>query len=112
MNSKLKIYFALALSFIFVFGFGELDAKSKRKPKWITNRPIDNNYYIGIGKSSKLESNDDYIQIAKNNALADIISEISVKISSNSILSQFEDNSGYKETYEAQIKIAARIAMD
>ncbi len=108
MIHKFKISFILFLSIIFFMNLGESKAGSKRKPKWISNRPVDNNYYIGIGKSTKIKSNADYIQIAKNNALADIISEISVKISSNSILSQFEDNSGYKETYEAQIKITAK----
>ena len=108
MIHKFKISFILFLSIIFFVNVGESTAGSKRKPKWITNRPVDNNYYIGIGKSNKLEFSTDYIQIAKNNALADIISEISVKISSNSILHQFEDNSGYKETYEAKIQMAVK----
>ena len=108
MIHKFKISFILFLSIIFFVNVGESTAGSKRKPKWITNRPVDNNYYIGIGKSNKLEFSTDYNQIAKNNALADIISEISVKISSNSILHQFEDNSGYKETYEAKIQMAVK----
>lgn len=108
MIHKLKISFTLVLITIFALSSGESDARSKRKPKWVTKRPVDNNYYIGIGKSNKLESNVDYIQVAKNNALADIISEISVNISTNSILNQFEDNSGYKETFESQIRLAAK----
>jgi hypothetical protein len=48
------------------------------------------------------------MQIAKNNALSDIISEISVSISSNSILHQLEDNSGYKEKYEAFIQTSVK----
>lgn len=79
---------------------------SKRKPKWVSSRPIDNDYYIGIGKANKNQS--DFMQIAKNNALSDIISEISVSISSNSILHQLEDNSGYKEKYEAFIQTSVK----
>ena len=112
MIQNLKISLALLLLFTLVFETGELVAKSNRKPKWISNRPIDNNYYIGIGKSSKIESKSDYIQIAKNNALADMISEISVSISSNSILNQLEDNSGYKETYIAKIEMTAKDDID
>lgn len=108
MGLKLKLSFILILTPIFFFGSSVAEAKSKRKPKWITERPIDNNYYIGIGKSNKITSKADYLQIAKNNALNDIISEISVQISSNSILNQIEHNSEYKETYEAQIKTTTK----
>ncbi len=101
-----RISFTIIISTLLVFSFS--DANAKRKPKWVTDRPVDNNYYIGIGKSSKQQSEVDYMQAAKNIALADIISEISVNISSNSIIYQFEDNSGYKETYEAQIKLATK----
>jgi hypothetical protein len=80
--------------------------RSKRKPKWVSSRPIDNDYYIGIGKANKIQA--DYMQIAKNNALSDIISEISVSISSSSILHQLEDNSGYKEKYEALIQTSVK----
>jgi LPP20 lipoprotein len=106
MMHNLKISFTIIISSILILGCGE--ANAKRKPKWVTNRPVDNNYYIGIGKASKQQSDIDYMQIAKSTALADIISEISVNISSNSILSQFEDNSGYKETYAAQIKLSTK----
>jgi len=106
MMHNLKISFTIIISSILILGCGE--ANAKRKPKWVTNRPVDNNYYIGIGKASKQQSDIDYMQIAKNTALTDIISEISVNISSNSILSQFEDNSGYKETYAAQIKLSTK----
>ena len=82
-------------------------AKSKRKPKWVTERPIDNNYYIGIGKANK-NLNSEYIQTAKNNALADLISEISVQISSNSILHQLENETELKEKYEASIQLSVK----
>ena len=103
---KVRISFTLIATLFFIFGSGVTNADAKRKPKWITERPVDNNYYIGVGKSSK--TNADYIQTAKSNALADMISEISVNISTNSVLSQFEDNSGLKETYKAQIKLATK----
>ena len=79
---------------------------AQKKPQWVTQKPIDNDFYIGIGKSDK--STNDYLQAAKNNALADLISEISVNISTHSLLHQFEDNSGFKESYEAFIKLKAK----
>ena len=48
-------------------------------PDWIQNRPLSNDYYIGIAKALKNKS--DYSSIAKQNALMDLSSEISVKLS-------------------------------
>jgi len=49
-------------------------------PSWVAKRPVDKNYFFGIGTASKSSSN--YIQSAKNNALSDLSSEISINISS------------------------------
>lgn len=54
------------------------------QPDWVKKRPINNSYFIGIGISSKNLSRD-YIQSAKNDALSDLSSEISVTISSKLI---------------------------
>lgn len=107
MIQKIRILFILILTVIFITGFG-LDAQSKRKPKWIKDKPVDKEYYIGISKASKENSETDYLELAKNKALADLISEISVNISSNSILYQIEDDKGLQETYQAQIELAAK----
>lgn len=100
-----NLYYLIIICFL-ILG-STFDSYSKRKPKWITERPINKEYYIGIGKADK-ESNDDYIQTAKSNALADMISEISVKISSNSILNQVEDATGLRERYEATIQLSVK----
>ena len=108
MFKQSKIAFAFLLMVTLFFELPNTSLASNRKPKWVSKRPVDNDYYIGIGKSNKKETNTDYIQAAKNNALADLISEISVQISSNSILTQLENNSGLKEKYEAQIQLKAK----
>ncbi|MFO8236400.1 MAG: LPP20 family lipoprotein [Bacteroidales bacterium] len=80
-----------------------ISAGNKKQPEWVEKRPIDNEYYIGIGNADTYEDN--YAKVAKNYALTDLISEISIKLSSNSILRQLEDNSGFKEEFEAVIKM-------
>ena len=66
--SKIIIYFSvISLTFC-------------EMPNWVAQRPVNNNYYIGIGIASTSSSN--YIQSAKNSALNDLSSEISVNISS------------------------------
>jgi len=51
------------------------------KPSWITNRPVSKDYYIGIASASKKDYPDKYRQIAKDEALRDLASEIQVNIS-------------------------------
>ena len=76
-----------------------LSAGSKGKPDWVKERPVSEKYYIGIGMAKTYQSN--YTKVAKKNALTDMISEISVKVSSNSVLKQFEDESGFREEFES-----------
>ena len=74
----------------------------RRPPKWVKNRPISSEYYIGIAVVKKDVEN--YMQLAKTKSLQDLASQISIHISSNSVLHQFEDNSGFKEEFESQVK--------
>ncbi|MFM8913765.1 MAG: ARPP-1 family domain-containing protein [Flammeovirgaceae bacterium] len=74
-------------------------------PTWITNKPADANYYIGIGSASKKIN--DYAGAAKKNALQDLVSEIRINISSTSILHQIDKNYQFKEEYESNIKTIA-----
>ena len=61
------------------------DSSGKKMPSWAVNRPVDPRYYIGIGIARKNLSEKDFRQIAKDNALKDLASEITVNISSEFI---------------------------
>ncbi len=69
-------------------------------PEWVQNHPVSQNYYIGIGVSKK-QRGIDYRKQAKSNAYEEISSEISVSISSNSILKQQDNNGKFKEMFNA-----------
>ena len=73
-----------------------------RTPSWVKQRPLSDTYYIGIARV--LVSEPDFNQIAKNKALADIISEISVELSSTTVFHQLEENDILKDTYESWTK--------
>lgn len=73
------------------------------KPAWISQRPNQNTSYIGIGMAQKAMG-PDYAQRAKNNALNDLASEISVEISSTSLLYQVESNNQFKEDFQSNTK--------
>ncbi|MDZ7650574.1 MAG: LPP20 family lipoprotein [Cytophagales bacterium] len=73
------------------------------KPDWLTSKPIQPSYYIGIGHSVK-DGTNNYLQSAKNSALEDLVSEIKVNISSTSVLSMIDANKEFQERYEQIIK--------
>ncbi|MFT5750394.1 MAG: hypothetical protein ACI93S_001675 [Ancylomarina sp.] len=99
MNKFLRQLFSLTL---IILVFSSLSFAGRRPPKWVKNRPVSSEYYIGISVVKK--GVDNYMQLAKNKALQDLASQISIHISSNSVLHQFEDNTGFKEEFESQVK--------
>ncbi len=76
------------------------------KPDWLSAKPDQSVYYIGIGKSIK-DATNNYLQEAKKSALEDLISEIKVNISSTSVLSQLDANKEFQEKYEQIIQTTA-----
>ncbi len=77
----------------------------KNKPEWVTKHPNTNAYYIGIGSSNRLNLPPDiYKKNARDKALNALASEISVKISSSSVIQTIETDYNLSETYSRQIK--------
>ena len=75
-------------------------------PNWISNRPLSGDYYIGIAKA--LKKSPDYSAVAKQNALMDLSSEISVKLSSESIFHQVDKGDSYREDYQSLIQMESQ----
>lgn len=93
----------IVICFIFCLfseGYGQ------KKPAWVTERPVNTMYYTGIGMALKTEK--DYMQKAKQNALSDLVSEIKVEVSSNSLLSTLENNGEVKSDFEETIRLGAK----
>ncbi len=72
------------------------------RPAWVIQKPIDPFHYIGIGVATIIPNRNDHIEIAKNNALTDLASEISIDISSSSVLNQVEQNRQFREDFRSQ----------
>ena len=89
-------------------------SKSKKKgkkdlnpqPAWLTAKPDEDTYYVGIGHAAK-DGQNNYIQEAKKSALEDLVSEIKVNVSSTSVLSQLDDGKGFSEKYQQMIQTTA-----
>lgn len=76
------------------------------RPDWLTAKPRTSLYYTGIGHSLK-DGSSNHIQIAKKNALEDLVSEIKVTVSSTSVLSQIDVDHKFHERYEQIIQTEA-----
>jgi hypothetical protein len=69
------------------------------RPAWLSAKPAEDVYYVGIGHSIK-DGTNNYVQSAKKSALEDLISEIKVNISSSSVLTSIDVNKEFTEKYE------------
>ena len=107
------IYIIISLLiFTFMLSCGSKKVVVDNSPTWVKIRPLSEVDYVGIGKSSKIKSPYKYLQLAKNNALGDISSEISVNISSSSVLSSVETQQGFVDTYSSLIKSKAQNSLE
>ncbi|NOU19174.1 MAG: LPP20 family lipoprotein [Bacteroidales bacterium] len=105
----LKILPILPLSLL-LFGCGgtkKVETIYPPVPAWVQNRPISSTYYVGIGSARKTGDINQIQQTAKQNALADMASDVSVNISSNSLLYAFESNLNLTQDFTSSIKSQA-----
>lgn len=77
------------------------------KPDWVKSRPVSQEYYIGIGQAQRGNgiSGEDLSTVAKERALNDLISEISVKIQGTGIADAEAVNDSLKERYYEEIRL-------
>lgn len=107
MRSILYTLLILISSLQFIScGAGKSAYKSGEKPQWILQHPNKEGFYHGVGTSNMSYNPEDYIQVAKKNALSDLTSAISVKISSNTVFKQIEDNNNYIQEFESDIRLS------
>ena len=109
MNMKLHTVLFRTLVTILFFVFAKAQAQNSitalsgnQSKLWIKTKPASADYYIGIGSASV--KTQDYQQIAKKNALQDLIGEIKITVNSTSVLQQIDKDKKFKEQYETNIK--------
>ena len=79
-------------------------------PQWVTRRPVADGKYIGIGMA--LLTDPDCRNVAVNNAMLDIASQISVNIESSSFMQTLDVDGKSRELFEEKVKskMAANIS--
>ncbi len=106
---RTHLLWLLGVAFILTGCGGSRKASEvKVSPAWVQARPATSTYYVGIGSARKTVDPNGYMQTAKQNALADMASDISINISSNSVLSAFETQQRFYEDYTSTIKAQAQ----
>ncbi len=72
-------------------------------PTWVTERPINPAYYIGIASASKYEYPYNAKDVAMENALNSLAREIRVQVNSESVLSTLQVNKWVEESFASNI---------
>lgn len=83
---------------MFMLSLPAMAMSTAERPDWVDAKPSSLIYYTGVGSAPA--NSPDREQIAKNIALNDIISEIGIKINSESLLDRQEVNGVYSEYYQ------------
>ena len=76
-------------------------------PDWVRKTPNNPQYYQGIGSAQK-SAQMDFREKARQNALSDLAGNISVNISSSSVLNQFEIDNKFSAYFMDNIKLSTK----
>ena len=91
--------------------FSTLSFFLSEEANWVLKRPINQAYFIGIGMVNKSNSTN-HIQSAKNNALNDLSSEISVNISSEIVDIMIEQSGMSEEESRSEIHASTKADLE
>tara|TARA_B100000963_G_scaffold271181_1_gene239362 strand:- start:4032 stop:5393 length:1362 start_codon:yes stop_codon:yes gene_type:complete len=76
-------------------------------PFWVKEYPVSDSHYVGVGIADRSTHPQDYIQVAQQNALQNLSSQIKVNISSQSVFLQIDREYGYEEDFKSNIQVKA-----
>jgi hypothetical protein len=77
------------------------------EPEWVRKRPILQEFYVGIGMALKNRPAAEYTEGARNVALNDIASQITVSVSSDVLRKVLESNERLEDEFQSRIRASA-----
>lgn len=83
----------------------EAAAELNPPPAWVEKKPVVPGYYVGIGGTRKVGTTPEYTAEARKEALADMVADISSRVSTSSVLHSIETNAGLSESFTQRIEI-------
>lgn len=102
----MKQYVVFLLIFLASCGAKKQAAIYEAQPLWLKQKPVVPGYYIGVGSAKKVGTPDEYKDQAKRDAMANLAEDISVTVSSTSVMRTIETNRGIIETFDQNIKVS------
>lgn len=87
-------------------------AEENPRPRWVLAKPTEPAFFHGVGFAYKVPERDDHHQVARNNALHNLASEISVNISAQSLLYQVESDQRVRETFRSTIRSSSTARLE
>ncbi len=87
-------------------------AKNTPPPDWVMQHPISSSHYIGIAVTNKKNNPIDYASVATKNALNNMASTVSVRITGQSFLNTMETNKVFSEDFSSSINTSTDIVFD
>ncbi len=97
---------------VVLFVISTLAFAQEKLPSWVEQRPVDPQYYIGIGYASKTEHPTDYQKVARDNALSDIASQIKVQISSDVIQQVVEKGGILADDFKSYVRSSTKAELE
>lgn len=102
-----KLLIPLAFLFAFCGTTKKIEEPINDLPSWVKSYPIIDGYYVGIGVADKSTHPENFIQIAQQNALQNLSTQIKVNIATESVFLQMEREYGFEEEFKSNIKVKA-----
>jgi hypothetical protein len=87
-------------------------SKNTPPPDWVMQHPISASHYIGIAVSNKKNNPVDYASVATKNALNNMASTVSVRITGQSFLNTMESNKVFSEDFSSSINTTTDIVFE
>ncbi|MEN9333021.1 MAG: hypothetical protein RLY35_201, partial [Bacteroidota bacterium] len=87
-------------------------SKKTPPPDWVMQHPISSAHYIGVAVANKKNNPIDYASIATKNALNNMASTVSVRITGQSFLNTMETNKVFSEDFSSSINTTTDIVFE
>jgi hypothetical protein len=83
-----------------------------KKPEWVKRRPTGKDYYVGIGVAQKSLEDRRHIRIARDIALNDLASQITVNVSGEVVRNVVEKSGLVEEEFRSHIHTSTRTILE
>ena len=74
------------------------------QPSWITNYPISETHYTGVGFADKSKFTTNYKEVAKKNALQNLVSQIDVTYSEKSLFRLMNNDFNFDSAFKTELQ--------